>query len=380
LLLAGLAGCDGRTPPPTPNIVVISFDALPAATATSAPNLQRLSAEGALFQQAFSQANTPRSSLASMLTGRHLLDLHPAEPEAYTLPDTAIVVAEVLGYYSYSTAAFVAGIPAQPGGGFDQGMAVYQQSEASPAAQVGAAADWVSQQAREPFLLTIQSPGSDLAEQDAQLGRLLDSLDQAGVLDDSFLLVTAGHHPGLPATSPRGDEARLTDSSTRIPLLLWGAGLPPEQAGTLRADTAQSIDIAPTLLAIAQAQPPAGIAGRSLLEPAASPRLIFQTGAGPQLAVRSAEHRLVFRDQGLPLAELLRAMPYAPLDAQRFGLYEHRADPLEGTDKLQEQPAVAEALRGELVRWIQSCGEPLETGAPIDDPAFRQLLKDRGYW
>jgi N-acetylglucosamine-6-sulfatase len=98
---------------------------------------------------------------------------------------------------------------------------------------------------------------------DDSLGRILALLERKGALNDTMVVFTSDHgyfygEHGL------NEERRLAYEETiRIPLVIR---YPPlAQAGSTPAEMALSLDIAPTLLAVAGLQPGAGIQGRSLV-------------------------------------------------------------------------------------------------------------------
>jgi len=206
---------------------------------------------------------------------------------------------------------------------------------------------------------------------DLQLGRFLETAD----LDDTLVLVTADHGEDLHVHGLFNHRALLRDTTTRVPLVLWGEGVEPGVDEGLAA----AIDVVPTLLARADAPLPAGTRGRDLLSDQPAPTYVFQESVMDEISVRSASHRLVFK--GVPPAfELLEmALAVAPLQAPWFELYDLRTDPDEVRDVLSEQPEVGEALRAAMLTWREglSRGEP---GRDVRDPALLEALRARGYW
>lgn len=98
---------------------------------------------------------------------------------------------------------------------------------------------------------------------DAWVGRLLDQLKQANVQDNTLVIFTSDHADYL------GDHDLLwkaflpSDADMRVPLIMrWPMALKPQQSDAF----ASGVDLMPTLLAAAQAGPPAATHGRNLLE------------------------------------------------------------------------------------------------------------------
>ena len=127
-ILAGLLLACAKPDPGPPNVLLISMDTVRAdATSTygyarpTTPTLDRLAAEGVVFDAAFSQANESAYSHGALFTGRYASELATPDYELWALPKAATTVGEVLQAYGYATAAFVAGGHVTSGFGFNQG-------------------------------------------------------------------------------------------------------------------------------------------------------------------------------------------------------------------------------------------------------------------
>jgi uncharacterized sulfatase len=116
-----------------------------------------------------------------------------------------------------------------------------------------------------PFLPDVPAVRGDLADYfaevqalDQELGGLLATLEKAGRLDNTLIVVTSDN--GMPF--PRA-KCNLYSSGTRMPLAIrWGARVKP---GRVVEDMVSLCDLAPTFLAAAGISAPAGMTGRSLL-------------------------------------------------------------------------------------------------------------------
>ncbi len=132
LLLLG--GCS-RSPEKPPNILIISMDTVRADHLSTygygrdtSPNLTRLGERGVVFEAAFSQGNESLFSHATILTGRYPSEVAQPVYRAYGLPDSALLLPEVLKLYGYDTAAFTAGGHVVADFGFDQGFDTFVTS------------------------------------------------------------------------------------------------------------------------------------------------------------------------------------------------------------------------------------------------------------
>ncbi|MHC5209188.1 MAG: sulfatase [Planctomycetota bacterium] len=116
----------------------------------------------------------------------------------------------------------------------------------------------------------------EIASTDAQIGRLLDGLVERGLLEDAVVVVTGDHGEEFKDHGALGHGKTLFEEQLRVPLILAGhPGLPP---GTRREDPVSTVDIAPTLLALAGAERRADLFGRDLADrPAGSRLLVSET-------------------------------------------------------------------------------------------------------
>jgi N-acetylglucosamine-6-sulfatase len=160
---------------------------------------------------------------------------------------------------------------------------------------------------------------------DDSLGRILATLEKRGVLNDTVVVFTSDHgyfygEHGL------NEERRLAYEETiRIPMLIRHPAR--VRAGSVAGEMVLSIDIAPTLMALAGLQPLPGMQGRSLLPVlAGTPRdwrrsfLIeyFSDTVFPRIykmgysAVRTERHKYIeYRElQGMNELYDLQADPY----------------------------------------------------------------------
>lgn len=109
---------------------------------------------------------------------------------------------------------------------------------------------------------------------DRRLNRLLDTLQKAGVLERTIIMVFGDNGPGFPRA-----KRLLYEDGLRVPLIVVGPGV---EVGAVRQDLVSLLDLAPTTLSLAGVQPPRSMSGRVILGP--------QTG-------RAADHVIAVRDR-----------------------------------------------------------------------------------
>ncbi len=225
--------------------------------------------------------------------------------------------------------------------------------------------------------------GSEVAYQDRLLGELLAVLGAHVRLDDLAIAVTSDHGENLGEDGRWGHIFALNDALLHVPLVIRAPGRMP--AGERVAGAYQTLDVGPTLLALAGLDPSLG-EGRSLLPDADGARqareetfaevypdyfrlvrlsLPMQRGMGdfrwPMRAIRGGGEKLVVWDGG------------------PSRLYDLSADPPEERDRTRERGDRARILRERLDAWSAArpalrAGPDGEGGtAPLDDETRRQL-------
>ncbi|HKK71890.1 MAG TPA: sulfatase [Candidatus Krumholzibacteria bacterium] len=271
------------------------------------PNLDRLAADAVRFERAYCQEPWTLTSHMSMLTGlypdAHGLDFGRAlAGEVWTLP-------ERMRDQGYRTAASVYDcFLLSPDFGYGAGFDRYEENNLEAADRARRAAKWVTDSDRPGFLfLHFYDPHSDtgdlpyeaspemlerfapgaaeqfrgwarlvgasealhqvnlgerpftpaqrealgrlydagVADTDAALGLFVDRLKAEGRYEDATIVVVADHGEALGEADHYMHEL-LIEETLRIPLVIKWPGR--REAGTVRTDLAETVDLAPTLL------------------------------------------------------------------------------------------------------------------------------------
>jgi arylsulfatase A-like enzyme len=218
---------------------------------------------------------------------------------------------------------------------------------------------------------------------DTYLGLFVERLQQAGLWDDTLLIVTADHGEDLGDHGFYNHRTVIFDGTTRVPLVLAGGALPAVLRGTRSQAVVDALDLFPTIMDIAGSVPPAGARGHSLLASpdgtsATGSSFSVQQGVLGQTSVRTATHRLVFSGRTLADPDYAGQLAQQPIDAGGFSLFHSAVDPLEQRDILAEQPELAERLRQEAARLVGR----LEQGQAARVPSEQEIriMRDQGYW
>ena len=116
----------------------------------------------------------------------------------------------------------------------------------------------VSEQAQRE---TIRAYYASISFLDANVGRILDALDQLGLGKTTVVVFISDHGYHL-GEQGQWMKQTLFERSARAPLIIAGPGVPA--TGRASSRIVEFIDLYPTLAALAGLRPPAGLHGRSL--------------------------------------------------------------------------------------------------------------------
>jgi iduronate 2-sulfatase len=179
---------------------------------------------------------------------------------------------------------------------------------------------------------------------DAQLGRVLDALDQLGLAKNTIIVLWGDHGWHL---GDHGMWCKHTnyEQAARIPIIVVAPGVakPGAKTGAL----AETVDIYPTLCELAGLPVPQGLDGASFVSALKNPSAttkeavfhVYPRGELMGRAVRTARYRLV---EWKKIGE-------SP-DTAVFELYDYEADPAETRNLAADKPAIVAQLRAILAK------------------------------
>jgi choline-sulfatase len=406
-LLALAAACGGR---PGPSILLVTFDTTRADRIGAygharafTPTLDGLAREGVLFEHAVAPAPITLPAHASILTGVSPAEHGVRDNTIFFLGPAARLVSEALAEHGWRTGAFVGSFVLDARFGLDQGFEVYsgpsgsdESAERPAGAVVDAAIAWLSQlPADAPYFAWVHfydphrpfappplwtrrgaDPYDDeIGYADEELGRLLHFLDERGLARHLLVVATADHGEALGEHGQESHGALLYQATLRVPLVFSGSALPAALRGTRVPTPVSTVDVGPTLIALA-GLPAAALPaakGRPLLDahgvvpaPAGGREIYFETLL-PYYSFRwRAQRGLWVGDR--KLIESGTPQLYAPL-----------SDPRELHDLAGREPGRTEALRERLRAWEER-HPALGWGAPRNASGDEiALLASLGY-
>jgi arylsulfatase len=199
---------------------------------------------------------------------------------------------------------------------------------------------------------------------DDQVKRLLETLEETGLLDDTLIVFTADHGEYLGEHGLIRKSNALYDCLVRVPLIVsWPSQV---RAGERRPELVETVGVLPTILDLLDWPTPTGVQGQSF-----APLLRGEGGY-----VREAVFAEVgFEGQPVGWGEL-RDIPTGPLD-YRFFPWGARGEAWRGRGKM------VRTRDWKLVRYETGEGElyalgedPYELRNRIDDPACGPVVRE----
>ncbi len=423
----------------TPNIVYIhSHDTgryvQPYGYAIPTPAYQRLAEEGVLFRQAFCAAPTCSPSRAALLTGQspHNAGMLGLAHRGFSMADYRQHLCHLLKPLGYETV--LAGFE-HVGNVEKQGYDHVGENRHDGDAAIATAKRFLESGREQPLFLDVGftathrkgtgfdpppdgqpktdpryvapppvMPDDPVAREDMaayidsarlldrQVGQVLETIDQAGMTDNTLVILTTDHGIAFPAM-----KCNLTTHGMGVLLIMRGPG--GFTGGKVSDGLVSHIDIVPTLCEVLGTDPPPWVQGRTLMPLVRGEteevneqvygEVTYHAALQPMRSVRSRRYNYVrrfgdYREPVMPnvddsVSKTLRMG--GGWRQQRLPdeeLYDLLFDPNEAHN-LARDPAHGEALvdmRRRLDDWMQRTDDPLLQGVPV--PSGAKVNDHRG--
>ncbi|HEU4403160.1 MAG TPA: sulfatase/phosphatase domain-containing protein, partial [Candidatus Polarisedimenticolia bacterium] len=216
------------------------------------------------------------------------------------------------------------------------------------------------------------------------IGDLLRGVEALGATARTVVVVTADHGESLGEHDYFFEHgAYLYEATVRVPLILSDPALLP--AGGVVEEQARTVDIMPTILALAGVAVPGGLDGVSLV-----PRLRGDR-SGPGLLAYSESGRNFYRENPRQYIggvagkwRMLRSDAFKliliPKDPEPiWELYDLRADPGETVNVLRRFPEVAADLKSRLLAILAADPGRSDRDEPPLPPELQEQMRSLGY-
>jgi len=198
---------------------------------------------------------------------------------------------------------------------------------------------------------------------DAQIGRILDRLDQLGLMDDTLVIFTSDHGDMIGSHGGLFDKGFMYEEAHHVPLIVrWPTRF---DGGQKRQELVYNMDLMPTVLDIL-GQPDQYLDGQSLL-----PYLDGMTSPVGREAIYLEFHglRSLYSQRALITRDVYKYI-FTPGDQDE--VYDLNQDPGELTNLIEgrNHRELVQRLREQLV----------QTSAQVDDPIRDYISKLFGRW
>lgn len=280
-------------------IVLISVDALRpdhlsanGYSSSRTPAIDRLAAEGVVFERAYAHVPQSLPSHASLLTGRLPFEHGVRDTVGFTLPDNERTLAEMLSDRGYATGAVVSSFALRKESGLDQGFTLFddgpESTESTPAPLTREAEEsevigerWLDSVGTERAFLFmhVAEPGGPLAHAsdpatlvsgyderiaaaDAAIDQLVQHLHERQLYDRATIILLSDHGQGLGERGELSHGLLLGNEVLRVPLIVKMAD--GKSKGIRVGALVQLVDVVPTVLDLVKAPIPGSLRGRSL--------------------------------------------------------------------------------------------------------------------
>jgi len=439
--LIGLAAGCSPAPHGRTNVLLVSIDTLrddhcsvSGYALPTTPGLERLAAQGTRIELAYAPTATTGPTHASILTSLYPI-AHGVVKNGVNLDGGFETLAETLSDAGYGTAGVVSSFVLDAKFGYGQGFDTYDDDFDPESATIDrtffggkpieGSFDQIASRTTDkaartlqdlgrtgrPFFLfvhyfdphnpyvppepfsgrfvpeqgaddelsaTIAAYDAEIAYADHEIDRLLEVLAEAGLEDDTLVVVVADHGEGLMQRGHMHHGVHIYEEAVRVPLLFRLPGrMPP---GQVRGGPVELVDLMPTVLELVGLAPPEGLQGRSLVSALAhgasldpqravflqrrhyKPQTIGEIHvAGEKFGVRKGTWKYIEGDE----------------EAARE-LYDLQADPGERVNLVESNVEVADELRSTIAAWKQANARE-GAGTPELSPEDVERLKALGY-
>ena len=389
-------------------IVLVSIDTLRADrlpaygyAAVETPAIDRLVADGVLFERAYSHSPQTLPAHVSMFTGLLPVEHGVRDNLGFAVAPDQTLLPELLAPLGYRSAAVVSSYVLRREVGLARGFETYDDRlppappEASGAQvqrdggdSLQVAERWLDANAGadSPFFLFLhlyephmpyapperfgryEPYDGEIAYADEIVGDLFAALRARGLYDDALIVLLSDHGEGLGDHGEQEHGVFLYDEAIHVPLVVKLPG--GRGAGRRVSVPVQHIDLLPTVLDLAGAAAPDGLRGRSL-----GPLLVDDVDGWPE---RPLYAEALYSRYHFGWSELyaLTTERHRYIQAPREELYDLVADP-------EERENLA-AGRARTVRDLRTTLDGLLGAAAVDVPSavpddVLQRLRSLGY-
>lgn len=233
--------------------------------------------------------------------------------------------------------------------------------------------DQLNDAERQEWVRRMEIYAAQVTRMDRQIGRLLGTLDQLGVADNTLVLFVSDNggaaedpHRGQPGarlgsrnsfwgyarpwatvsnTPWRYHKVSAYEGGISTPLVArWPAGIPVDRRGALVREPGHLMDLLPTFLSLAGVPRPDGLEGQDI-------SAMLRGGAGSPDRTFCWEHE---GNRGIRKGKW-KLVAFAEPAVAKWALYDLSTDRAETRDLAQSHPDVARQLAADYDAWAKRC-------------------------
>jgi arylsulfatase A-like enzyme len=198
---------------------------------------------------------------------------------------------------------------------------------------------------------------------DSQIGRVLDTLEKSGILENTIVIITADHGEAFGEHDRFGHHPYPYDELIKVPLIIAGPGV---ESTTVNKQVSL-LDLAPTVLDLVGAETPDSMEGQSFAPVLSGDDLDDRTAMtisdnGTIFGCRTAEWKYITR-----------------IDGKESILFDLASDPTESNNLTKDVPEVMEQFEATIAEYRASIDHSDATANVEYSPEARQRLADLGY-
>jgi arylsulfatase A-like enzyme/Tfp pilus assembly protein PilF len=418
VLLLPLAGCRHNEPESVPtaprdvNVLLITLDTTRADHLSCynpgrarTPHLDSLAARGVRFVHATAQVPLTLPSHACIMTGSYPTVHGLRDMGGFVLESSHPTIASLSQAAGFSTGAFVGSRVVARHFGLSHGFEVYDDDMGGeteegklpgvfPERRAGVVTDralaWLKQNGQRKFFLWAhyydphapydppepfkrqyaQTPyDGEIAYMDAQVGRLLDGLDQLGLGSRTLIIAVGDHGESLGEHGELTHGIFLYDATLHIPLIIAGPDVPH---GKVIEDQVRSIDLHPTAMAFLRLPPSPEAQGVSLWP-------LMQQGTHVRSNYSYGETLYPRTYMGWSELRAMRTDDWKFILAPRPELYDLHRDPGELQNLIAQHRTEAEQYQQLIWKIAGTQGKTEKVTAVPMDAQTRRELESLGY-
>jgi len=413
MLLARSRPGRGILSPKARNLLLVSIDTLRADhlgcygyAAAQTPRLDALARSGLRFARATTVMPLTLPAHASLMTGTFPAWHGVRDNGGFYVGDDQETLAEALRGAGFRTGGFVSSFVLDSRWGIAQGFETFFDDfdlekygdkggmdiiQRPGSETVDHAVSWLGADRDRPFFAWVhlydphtpyEAPepfrsrfpatqvgayDAEVAVADSQLGRLLDTLELQGRLDETLVVVTGDHGEMLGEHGEATHGFFIYDAATHIPVIVAGPGVPAREV----PDQIRIVDLMPTALELLGRAVPSTVQGASLMPLSRGQRLSL---------VAQSESWYPRYHYGWSELVSVQDERFHYIRAPRPELYDLQADPREVQDRSREDAARLAALDTALDAHLQrTASASAAKGPQAVDSETEEKLAALGY-